>query len=322
MENLSYPSGNCNAVLSLAERRDIALKLCGDIEWQSEKKGFVTCPGESLHTGPTKRNHCFIAVDGAPTIHCFHSSCAGVVEAANYQLRSAIGRAGIESGVFSKYSAPTAETLLRLERKRQLTELRARAKTSLEVILRDYEWNPVDAWHESPITSEDMEQDWKLILSLFKPTDIVWIGDIYDSGKPEHSGCFRKAEEWNYFSIAPAQLTCPSAFKAGTFSRSNEAVVTRPFLVVESDALTKDQICSVFRWCTLFMRLRAIIDTGGKSLHGWFDFPEAQAMDELKVILPQLQCDPSLFKPSQPCRLPGAKRGDKWQSLIWFGGVK
>jgi hypothetical protein len=38
----------------------------------------------------------------------------------------------------------------------------------------------------------------------------------------------------------------------------------------------------------------------------------------LKNILPNLGCDPALFKPSQPCRLPGARRGDKTQALLYL----
>jgi hypothetical protein len=41
-------------------------------------------------------------------------------------------------------------------------------------------------------------------------------------------------------------------------------------------------------------------------------------LTNLKIVLPIFGCDPALFKPSQPCRLPGARRDDRWQKLIWF----
>ena len=37
---------------------------------------------------------------------------------------------------------------------------------------------------------------WKLLLGKFDAADVVWIGDTYDSGKPEHARHFRTAGEW------------------------------------------------------------------------------------------------------------------------------
>jgi hypothetical protein len=102
-------------------------------------------------------------------------------------------------------------------------------------------------------------------------------------------------------------------------------VLQKKFLVIESDILNKSQMGSVIAWCRQFMRLRAIVDTGGKSLHGWFDQPEPEIESELKLILPNLgrrgeqeTLDSALFKPSQPCRLPGKTRGGKIQSLLYL----
>jgi len=67
------------------------------------------------------------------------------------------------------------------------------------------------------------------------------------------------------------------------------------------------------------MELHAIVDTAGKSLHGWFESPVKQEWEnQLKAFLVPLGCDPATFKPSQPVRMAGAKREDKTQSLLWF----
>jgi hypothetical protein len=71
-------------------------------------------------------------------------------------------------------------------------------------------------------------------------------------------------EQWLEENEACGQFTCPSTFQLGTHSRCNETVVQRRFLVVESDVLDKDQMSSVINWCRQFLRLRAIIDTGGQ----------------------------------------------------------
>ncbi len=118
----------------------------------------------------------------------------------------------------------------------------------------------------------------------------------------------------------PDSLICPSTFQPGSFQRSNEKIVARRFLVVESDTLDKNQVGAVFRWLRdgVGMRLAAIIDTAGKSLHAWFDYPEEAVVDELKVMLPVLGCDPKLFTPSQPVRLPGALRDSRFQHLVYI----
>jgi len=72
------------------------------------------------------------------------------------------------------------------------------------------------------------------------------------------------------------------------------------------------------------LNLRAIVDTAGKSLHGWFDYPADEIVADLKLVLPQLGCDPKLFTASQPVRLPGAVRNANYQRLVWLqeGGAR
>jgi hypothetical protein len=60
--------------------------------------------------------------------------------------------------------------------------------------------------------------------------------------------------------------------------------------VVESDVHSKDEMGAIFKWLRdeVGLTLRAIVDTAGKSLHGWFDFPKEAVLDQLEIILPQL----------------------------------
>ena len=65
--------------------------------------------------------------------------------------------------------------------------------------------------------------------------------------------------------------------------------------------------------------LHCIIDTAGKSLHGWFDAPRNKVLENrLKAGLEQFGCDPKVFTYSQPVRVPGAWRDGKLQRLIWL----
>jgi hypothetical protein len=120
-----------------------------------------------------------------------------------------------------------------------------------------------------------------LLLQLFKPDDVLWIGattdscndDADESRKVECRKHFRAVAEWLTLPAAPGQFTCPSVFKSDVNSRSNVNILHRRYLVVESDSLTKPEIGAVFSWCQQFMRLRAVVDTAGRSLHGWFETP-------------------------------------------------
>jgi len=69
----------------------------------------------------------------------------------------------------------------------------------------------------------------------------------------------------------------------------------------------------------LRFNLHAIIDTAGKSLHGWFDSPANRVVEQrLKAGLVAFGCDPELFTYSQPVRVPGAFREGRLQRLVWL----
>jgi VirE N-terminal domain. len=87
------PAFNSSAEVNLSERQRIAGELLGDIDWTSEMSGYPVCPGKHLHTTGDGKRDCKIELDGAPTVHCFHNHCRGILEAINCELRSLIGKA-------------------------------------------------------------------------------------------------------------------------------------------------------------------------------------------------------------------------------------
>jgi hypothetical protein len=93
-----------NATVNLSERQRIAVELLGGIRWDSETYGFGTCPGKHLHTSSDAWRDCEIYLDGAPTVHCFHSSCTDIVAGVNHELRSRIGKAEYESNAMDNGS--------------------------------------------------------------------------------------------------------------------------------------------------------------------------------------------------------------------------
>ena len=80
-----------NASRTGHDPRVVAAGIVGAVDWQSEVSGYCRCPGESLHTSRTGAKDCRVNVDGAPTIFCFHASCASAVAEANKRLRRELG---------------------------------------------------------------------------------------------------------------------------------------------------------------------------------------------------------------------------------------
>ncbi len=186
------------------------------------------------------------------------------------------------------------------------------------------DWPEADICRESPVILDSQEPDWHLLLSrLYPPDALIWIGDPTDSG-PGHECHFQTWPDWfeSYPGDPPRPMTCPDTFQPGTFSRSAGKVHSSPFLVVEADEAigrkpaTPDErtenirrnLC-LLRWLReeLHWQLRAIIHTGGKSCHGWFDRPPPEHIAELKFIAPALGMDASVFTPAHPVRLPGVR---------------
>ncbi len=289
-----------------------AESILGNIQWIYEDQGFARCPGANLHTGASGPRDCKVYLNPFPTVTCFHQSCRPQIEDVNRRLRS--GASGTVDLKRSGSRRLTPEEKARIREHNRREGIRQRAAQAKDQVLIKWRWPVADIESGTVlrVPCEASDQS-RAILGLFQPSDIVWIGDIHSSGRPEHAAHFRTAAEWMEFGSLPGPFVCPSTFQPGTCSRSNDHVAQRRFLVVESDTLAKDQVGAVFRWLreAVKLPLRAVVDTGSKSLHGWFDFPSEVVLAELKLILPELGCDPKLFTASQPVRMAGMIRPEK-----------
>src|SRR5688572_23248304 len=88
------PNLNTKATLSFPALQSITQAVLNrDIEWIAPNDGYCDCPGEHLHTHRSGQRHCRVYLDGAPTVYCVHTSCAGVIEEKNRLLRSQISKA-------------------------------------------------------------------------------------------------------------------------------------------------------------------------------------------------------------------------------------
>jgi hypothetical protein len=141
------------------------------------------------------------------------------------------------------------------------------------------------------------------LTTLFQPHDVLWMGEVFQKS-------FLTLEEWLK---RPAIFGCfvsHCTFKPKSKSRCNDNVAERKYLVVESDELKPHEVMAVFRALEQHhgLTLRALVNTGGKSIHAWFKW-EGDAGD-WAAVLKGYKCDPATLRPSQPVRLPGIIRPD------------
>jgi hypothetical protein len=328
--------------------RQIAAGIVGAVDWQTEVSGFCRCPGESLHTHKTGKKDCRVSMDGAPTIFCFHSSCAPAVAVVNLRLRQELGASSWElalpggkvlrSGdiLQGDGSVKTRAEILNEDGSRGLSPHHGEEQLVLETLcvlaerfkpelFETFHWPFAQIIEDSPlqVCHRDADDQFRTWLKLWPAHCHVWIGDIYSSGRPEHRTNFRPVADWYQIGPAMGNFTCGSSFKPGSFQRSNANCNGTRFLVIESDTLAKDEVGAVFSYLNrrLHFNLHAVIDTAGKSLHGWFDAPRDKRMEaRLKAVLTVFGCDPKLFTYSQPVRVPGAYRDGRLQRIVWLKG--
>ena len=327
----------------MTDPRHIAASIVGAVDWQSEVSGLCRCPGESLHTHKTGKKDCRINVDGAPTIYCFHASCAPAVAEANKRLRRELnaspwaltlpGGKVLRSGdVLQSSGTVLPREVVQARAKAEgrdageqliLETLTVTAERFKPELFENFRWPFAQILEDSPllVAERDAEDQFRTWLKLWPAHCHVWIGDIYSSGKPEHRTHFRPIADWYQIGPAMGNFTCGSSFKPGSFQRSNANCNGTRFMVVESDTLAKDEVGAIFAYLNLRLHfnLHAIIDTAGKSLHGWLDAPRDKRIEaRLKAVLTVFGCDPKLFTYSQPVRVPGAYRDGKLQRIVWL----
>ncbi len=295
----------------------LAERILGPISWKTASTGYAQCPGQANHSTPSGPRDCRVYIDGVPSIHCVHGSCADAIAAANHQLRSTIAKAEIAGRVAPMVSRPKPEGHQGKER------LAARAQGSRKAILADerFHLSLADLWEASPVrlTGNPMD-DWRTFLGgLFSPTDLIWLGDRTDSG-PGHEHHFRQVTEWLKEPKPPGPLICPGVFKPGSVSRSKANIQSQPFLVLESDELIEAEQLTLIAWMRQFACLRAVVFSGRRSFHSWWTWPTPAVLAQLTAILPPLGVDPASLRPGHCSRAPSFVRPEtrKRQSLFFL----
>jgi hypothetical protein len=224
----------------------------------------------------------------------------------------------------------------RMEKERAQRE--QRAKASLFTLVEKWRWTDEAVWESSPTRPETAVDDPRFFLdAMFRPNDVVWTGYCHQSGKVAHLNRWRTVEEWGEAKdrdIGP--YVSPATWASGTFSRSRQNVKTVPYLVLDFDGPSgwkpkaaeelsrhRDSSLAITRWLWEKMNwnLAAIVWTGSKSIHAWFEHPGEDILSPFRETLPILGIDPSLIgHPEHPCRLPGQihQKTGKPSRVLWL----
>ncbi len=214
------------------------------------------------------------------------------------------------------------QTKLRLRQKQQfLSKAIARKRDADLQPYISHDWREEYAKGSLiPLPNDFSEQAKLMLLSLFAADDILWLGNQFDSGKPRHSCHFRRRDEWLKAKTLPPRIAA-GTFREGSISRCSSSLLSTPFIVIESDDLigekplnaaekeeNKAKCAALFAFLAdqFQLNLRAVVDTGNRSLHGWFDRPSHAAVSALVDLANALAIDaPVITEAQRPLRLPG-----------------
>jgi hypothetical protein len=294
------------------EKRALCVELLSlEIDWYDDDRGALKCPAAHLHTKPTGPKDTIIYLDGVPTMFCFHESCREVIQDANSILRQAIAPMTPEQ---------KEENKVKRDRYHEIGSKARKVVCHREVILEKYAWPEIFADPSTP------DAAWNSFCQLWNPDDIIWIGEVWDTGPVKGPGHFLTVREWNERGVNtyPNHFTTASTFKWGTIDRVGRQVERTDYIVVEFDSLNSDKElnrtwgAAMLKYCATFIDLAMVVDSGNKSLHGWFRNNE-KVDSETRFFLRSIGADTKTMRPSQPVRLPGARRENgNIQSVLWI----
>lgn len=222
-----------------------------------------------------------------------------------------------------------------VDRYQRETRSVTRADRIVRDILARFPWTMQDIIDVGGLSQwQPIDQFYSFLGGMFEADEIIWTGQVHNSGDGlpdmpiEHKRNIRSRNEKHFrprgvlrYGPPYFEFTSHCTFRPGTWSRRNADVMEHKYMVIESDILSLDEIGSVFSWLhSEGHTLRAVVFSGKRSLHGWFDWPTGIALETILGTLKGLGCDPSTLRASQPVRLPGMTRRDtgKIQSLLYL----
>ena len=210
-----------------------------------------------------------------------------------------------------------------------------------KIISQSKKSDDVDLWEISPLRLlDDPAADAILLLkTLFKPEDLIFIGDRHDRGILSQT--IRTVTDWvSYFQAGGATAPFiivnplsgePAPTKGGDKEtlRGDLCVKNFKYCLIEFDNLSRED--QIRFWSQVKLPITALIDSGNKSIHGWIDVQRLAKIEtqekwqsEIKMrlydrILKPLGVDVSCSNPARLSRLPGHWREkEAIQRILWL----
>ena len=173
-----------------------------------------------------------------------------------------------------------------------------------------------------------------LLTAFYKPQDILFTGDVFDTQVDTAERILERIQGGAAVPphIIPNPMTGAFVENGGKGSfRCDAAVAQHRFSIVEFDDMARpDQLAF---WHSIIKRnllpVAALVDSGNKSIHAWLEvnLPDAAAWQRevrdglyhpMTGRMSMMGADRACQNPARLSRMPGHKRGDKWQSLIYL----
>ncbi|MGD0236946.1 MAG: hypothetical protein ABSC55_20735 [Syntrophorhabdales bacterium] len=173
----------------------------------------------------------------------------------------------------------------------------------------------------------------------YLPDDFIYIGERHQDGIVGDT--IRTRDEWidhlkNGGATAPFTITNPMTGKEGRAKdgtpsfRCDDTVKMYRYAMAEFDTLSRED--QIRFWSAAKLPIVALIDSGGKSIHAWFDVSKLAKVEtpeqwstEIKGrlydrLLVPMGIDAACSNPARLSRLPGHYREEKqaWQRLLWL----
>jgi len=160
-----------------------------------------------------------------------------------------------------------------------------------------------------------------VLKNIFPGNPLLCVGNKYDFHTSPLSEFVDVA--YTYEQIVPSPMTAKHGrTQAGKLSEHTlEATGPRRFLIIEGDKTSKEHQAAVLLHLAQVAPLTMVVDSGGKSLHGWF-FVAGKTDEQLTPFFSRacvLGADVALWTRSQFVRMPGGLRDNgNRQSVIYY----
>jgi len=308
----------------------------------SEKLHNIPAPGNGCHPSLLGAANCGIMA-GIPPEEIFSDIRASIPygkrKISDNEINDAIDRAikdNVPLSVGQKYK--------RYIKPKPKPMIKDGAATLRRIIEQSNIHEEVDLWEMSPIRIDwPPENDTVLFLSvMFEPLDFLFIGEHLEPGIIGRN--IRTAKDWiDYFQTggktAPfiivnplTGVAAPKKTGDGESFRGDGNIKSFRYCLVEFDNLTREE--QIRFWTSKEVRelpIAALVDSGGKSIHGWIRTSNINSLNDWQReirgklyeqgLIP-LGVDSACSNPSRLSRLPGHLRDNNYQRILWLNKTR